>query len=629
MINWRQTGWLVGLAGLLLAFILLVERHSDPGARPVQPAERLLASLRADTVASVEVRGTNQPPIRVERSATQWKLVSPLAYPAAPVAIERLLQALGETVVLTRISPREALSRGQKPSDFGLEPPAWVVTLEAGGQRLQVQFGAPTAAGGQVYAQVAGQPDIAVVDARLLDLLPDSPNAWRNLALIEPVAGGLDHLEVVAPGSGFRLERDATNRLWYLAQPRLRADPFKVETLLETIARARVVRFVTDDPNADVEPYGLATPRLECLVGSGTNPPQRLLFGGSPPGDTTNVYARLMNRQNVVLVPRAVAQALDTTPLDLRERRLLSLDPAAVTQVEVRGAESFTLRRETNEAWTAGETIAADRLLVLDWLQRLARLEVAEFVKDVVTDFGAYGLAPPARAYVLKTTLTNGAGPTNIVLGELHFGSNTIERVYARRADEDAVYAVNYLDYYRMPAAPWQFRERRVWNFTTNQVRRVVFQQNGLTMALVRTPQGEWTLAPGSQGLFNPLAADEMLFRLGELQAVSWAARGRESLAGLGFTETNLQVRVELAAGETNQTLTLDFGGFSPGRFPYAATVLDGQVWVFEFPAFLLNDLERAFGLPLRIPGRPAASRPLSNPKPVASAAPGRAAAPG
>jgi hypothetical protein len=365
-----------------------------------------------------------------------------------------------------------------------------------------------------------------------------------------------------------------------------------------------VVQFVTDDPKADLEVYGLTAPQLELAVASGTNPPQRVLFGRSPPGDTTNVYARLVTRQSVVLAPRQLPQSLNTTPLEIRDRRLLGLHPSSVTQVEVRSPEPFTLSRQTNDLWSAGDTTQADRLLVLDWLNRLGRLEVADFVKDVVTDFSSYGLAPPARAYVFKTSLTNGLGVTNLVLGELHFGSNTADRVFARRGDEDAVYAIQLLDFYRMPAAAWQLRDRRVWSFTTNQVRRVTFRQNSLAMTLLRAANGEWTLAPGSQGMFNPLAADEMLFRLGDLQAVSWAARGRESLPGLGFGATNLQVLVEIALGETNQVLTLDFGGFSPGRFPYAATLLDGQVWVFEFPAFLLNDLERAFGLPLRIPGR-------------------------
>ena len=613
MIKWRNTWWLVGAAVGLLAFIVFYERHTGPSTAPVSVPPRLLPRLKAADAASVLVRGTNQSVLlKAERNGESWKLTAPIAYPAAPVAVERLLTVLERMEVPTRLSPRELSSHGQKPADFGLDSPQAAIVIEQGAERQELIFGARTPVGEQVYAQVVGEPDINVVDARLLDLLPQSVNDWRNLALAETAGGSFDGVEVLKTGGGFLLQRDATNQLWQLSRPRQRADQLKVEGLLEKMNQARVAQFVTDNPKADLDRYGLQPPLLELVLSRGTNQFQRVQFGKSPAGDTTNVYARLLSQTNVVLVPKDLLDQLNTPAAEFRDHRLFAFQPSSVALVEVRSEEPFTIRRHTNDTWLAGETTLADEPFMRDWLQSLSQLQVAEFVRDVVTDFSSYGLAPPRRQYLLKTSVTNAAGLTNAVLGELQFGTNTDEKIFVRRADEDSVYAIRYVDYYRMPAAAWQLRDRRVWSFTTNQVRRVAIRQDGRSRVLLRGENNDWSFAPGSQGIIKPFVVEETVFRLGDLYATMWAARGKENLPRFGFAESNLQVSVELKLGEKVQTLTMDFGDPTPSRFPYAATTIEGQVWIFEFPWFLFQDMERAFGLPLMdLPkGRPSEQSP-------------------
>ena len=53
--------------------------------------------------------------------------------------------------------------------------------------------------------------------------------------------------------------------------------------------------------------------------------------------------------------------------------------------------------RLSGEFPAGGEGLAADGPFVRGWLDHLNGLQVGEFVKDVVTDFSGYGLAPPAR----------------------------------------------------------------------------------------------------------------------------------------------------------------------------------------------------------------------------------------
>lgn len=595
--KWTQTWYLLGLAGALAAFIFFFERHlADTGA--AAPPEKVLPQFKSTGVTSLQLRRGKQFVLHLERAGESWNFSSPLAYPAAPVAVESLLKFLEQLVPQTRISPEEMSRRKHAADEFGFDAPQAVLILQAGESRNELQIGARTAAGDQVYLQVVGRPGIYVVKAALIDRLPRTVNDWRETALLNLSGWNFDRVETIKNGGGLALQRDPATKLWQLSRPQQRADQAKVGALFDKIRQARALDFVTDDPKADLEAYGLQPPVLELWFGQGTNHTQRVQFGRSPTNDPASIYARRLSQTNIVLVPKTLLETLHTPFTELRDRRLVAFNPAAVDLIEVRGAEPFTLRRQTNNTWTTGDNLTADIPYMRDLLVLLSQFEITEYVKDVVTDFSSYGLKPPQLQYILKAGVTNAAGPTNVVLAQLDFGTNLNEQVFVRRADEDSVYAVRNLDFHYLPAAAWQLRDHRVWNFTTNQVVRVNIQQHGQTRLLVRTPGGDWSLAPGSPGTVNPWALEEIMFRLGEMYAMTWVARGPEGRARHGFTGNGHTISIDLKVGDKFQTLTMDFGGPSLLRLPYASTLVDGQPWVFEFPWQLYPEVLRELSIP-------------------------------
>jgi len=278
-----------------------------------------------------------------------------------------------------------------------------------------------------------------------------------------------------------------------------------------------------------------------------------------------------------------------------------------------RGDEPFTVRKNASGAWLAGDA-PADPVLIAQWLNLLSQLQVTEFVKDVVTDFAPFGLEPSQRQYTLRTVVTNAAGPTNVFVARLDFGTNTTsDRAFARRWDEDSVYAIRPLDFSHLPSAAWQLREHRVWNFTTNQVLKFIVREGDATREVLRQPNGEWKEGQGWTRDINPFALEEMALQLGELNAVAWIARGESARTKMGFSTNGTQLSVELR-GEKPLTLTLEFGGLSPLRLPYALTTVEGQPAIFEFPWRLYVDVQSYFNLApppgfFRTPNAPAAAK--------------------
>jgi hypothetical protein len=318
--------------------------------------------------------------------------------------------------------------------------------------------------------------------------------------------------------------------------------------------------------------------------GRGTNTVARLQFGKSPTNDTRLVYARRIGVNAIVAVPKDLLAPWYARVNDFRDPSLVTLT-APVAEIDVRATDSFSLRLQTNGAWRVlPQGFPADGGVVKDFLANLSALQIVEFTKDVVIapDLPAYGLASPVRQFILKSAAASTpGGPTNGVMAELDFGTNQADRTFARRADENFVYAVKRGDFERLPSASFQMRERRIWSCSTNDIARVTIRQQGKVRQITRNGPYDWSLTPG---MTNELAVEETVSGLCQLTAIAWIGRGAADRARFGFTDDSHQITLELKNGEK---ASVEFNGASLSGVPYGAVMLDGEPWMFECPAWL------------------------------------------
>jgi len=596
--NTSSTRWLVLLALALGAFIFLYEQRTAGTDQTRETEAKLLPDLVTSEVTGLDlVRGTNVF-LRVERSERGWGLSSAAGYPMLPTGLERLLTAVAQLRVSARVGAQEILAQTNRLGAFGLEPPGAILTLYRGKARTELRLGAYTLLGRQLYVQVVGRDGLFVVREDLFQLLPNSADEWRDPALVRLAGWNLDRIEVRPNTNGLEVVRQATNRVWQMTRPLLtRANNVLLDFLLQQLQLARVSRFVTDDPHADLGAYGLQPPARELLLCQGSNIVAGLQLGRSPTNDPTQIYVRRLSHSNVVLAPRSLFQPWLASFREFCDRRLMIFSPELVDQIEVNAAEHFLLQRETN-GWKIVQPYAApaDSLAALELMSNLAELEFAEFEREVVTDFAPFGLAPPKRQYLLRTLVTNAVGAvTNPVIAQVDFGNPAGTRVLARRSLENSVVAA--VDSGRLPTQAYQLRDRRLWNFPTNQVMAIQIRQNGLERRLVRTGPAQWANAPGSQGIVSSFSLEEATFRLSQLRAEAWVARGEDQLARYGIPALDYSVTIELLPADQPQRLTIRFGRTAPSRRPYASVTLPDPVGVviFECPLsvfdFVLTDL--------------------------------------
>jgi hypothetical protein len=577
--------WFV-VAAVLFAAIFLLDRYLRP---PSASTGNILPGLQSSSVTSIQVIPAGAFEIRADRTNDSWLLAKPIAYPAQSAAIETLLAALEKLTPATRISAGELREHHTASADYGFDSPQISLVVEAGDRRWQLLVGNKTAPGDQVFLRVVGVDGAFVADADWLKLIPHSASEWRSTALVAADANTCDSIVLTNGAKVIELRRDATNHLWRMTRPlQARADSDRITDALQQLQTAQVTQFVTDDAKADLTALGLQPADLDLWLNRGTNFISAIHTGKSAANDAAQIYAKREGWNTVFTTAKEPLSPWRGTVNDFRDPHLLELT-APVAEIEILGQDGFTLQQQGSNDWTiVGEKFPADAENVQLFVKLLANLRVAEFVKDVVTapDLPAYGLATPTRQIILRSTV----GDSNAVIAQLAFAVQT-NGIFVHRADEDFIYSITPEDCKilfgdsSLFEAGWQFRDRRIWNFSETNVAQIMLRQNGKTRTLVHDGVNKWSLAPGSQGIINPPALEETAHRLGELAAAGWVGHNVTQPEKFGLAPDNLQITVELKNGENFSTA---FGTELPNaNTALAAVTLDGERWAFVFPPVL------------------------------------------
>ncbi len=586
--------WFV-LAAALLAGIWLAEKFLSPAA-PMTAS--LLAGLRAEEITGLQISPAGVREISILRTNGAWLLQKPLVYPAQTAAIQTLTAALEKLVPAIRFTASDMRSHKNADSEFGFDSPQFSLVIEAGNQHWQLLIGNKTAPGDQVFIRLVGVDGAFVTDASWLELLPRSADVWRDTALVD-AAGTCDWIIVTNGTKSMEFRRDATNQIWRMIRPlQVRADGSRLAAAVQKLRGSRVAQFVTDDARVDLNSYGLQPPEFSVWLGRGSNAVSAVHAGKNSTENSGQIFARREGWNSVLLAAKDVFTPWRSAVNDFRDPHLCSFT-APPAEIEVRGENNFTLQQRGANDWAvAGEKFPADAENVQLFLKTLAGLRVAEFVKDVVTpaDLQGFGLATPARQIILRATL----GDTNSTLVHLLLGATETNRILAKLADEDFIYALKSDDLARLPEFGWEFRDRRLWNFSETNVAQITLRQNGKTRQLVRTAENKWSLAPGSQGIINPPAIEETVHRLGELTAGGWVGRNLSAPEKYGLDTNKLSLAIELKAGEK---LAVDFGAELPqSQTALAAVTLDGERWAFIFPPVLYQFVTTYLTIPSNAP---------------------------
>jgi hypothetical protein len=335
----RSTLVAAAVLALLGGYIYWFEREpvEDPEGEEVFDVEK-------DSIDRIEIRRASESePVVVEKDPGKgWRLTSPVAAEADQEEVDLLLQNLA-TMRSERVV---AQASSVKLSEFGLEAPAIEVRFRPrdGGER-SLAFGSDTPTPSNQYARRDGGEDILVVASHLS--LNFDKSGWdlreKTVFPLETPSEAT-RVEIERPEGWLVLVKEGG--LWFVAEPRSRADRNRASGIASRIRGAEMKEIVSETPGA-LETYGLDAPsrRVRVTLEGEGSPLLELEVGASKDSD---YYARTPAREQVFVLASDLVSEIDTAVSAIQSTKLFDFSTFAAKRlrIEARGEATRELEKE-------------------------------------------------------------------------------------------------------------------------------------------------------------------------------------------------------------------------------------------------------------------------------------------
>jgi Domain of unknown function (DUF4340) len=413
-VNLRWTVGLLALAAALGAWVYFGEIRGVERKKEAEATANRIFSVETAKVSALEFSLGDGKTARVVRSgASDWKLESPVAYPADDETVERALHALAKVQATWTISPAPA-----DLAPFGLGDGRHVVRVFTGeGEPKQIFIGGPTPVGSAKYVALASDPTrvFMVLSGDLYGLVPTLVEL-RDKRVLRIATGGADELTVRAHGE-LVAHLKKSDSGWQLVEPETApADAEKIRRTLEELALARATDFADAPEKAESE--ALAKPAVEVVVHT-PDAEERLALAEAD-GKT---WLRREGDPVLLAVNPGVLSGVPTRTFDYRAKRVLTLESDKVHGLELaypRSGETHRFELSGSDWKAAEKGVELKPLKVEDLVFAVASLD-ATGIEAAGADRRSLGLDPP----VVTVRALDDKGAE---LGVLSLGDASVEK---------------------------------------------------------------------------------------------------------------------------------------------------------------------------------------------------------
>lgn len=380
-----------------------------------------------------------------------------------------------------------------------------------------------------------------------------------------------DKLEgIVIQNGDDRIELRRQAGKWRLTAPvQDQADAAAVSNLISDLEDWKKFAVIpgTGDPKVgkdNLAEYGVVQPKLRLkleLPGG----PREIRFGKDAALEG-QIYVRVGDAKDVLIVGQAVRNDIAKKPDDFRDRKLTSLTTAQVTRAVLKSAAGEIELVKKDEHWELVKPLQArgDDQKIGDLLATVTNARIEDFLASGAGDLHSYGLAEP-RGSITIYGADDKQGETLQIGAEVE---KKKDQVYGRFLPRNGVYALPKKTDGILAVRPNDLRDRHLVRLDTDSLDRIHLQAAGQPEVILARKGETWTIASQKNQLANSEEVRRLLDTLNQQQVTRFVADTASELPKYGLDHPELEVTfssfasentAETAAGE-HPFLTLAFG---------------------------------------------------------------------
>ena len=342
--NFRTTAIMIGLLAVLTIVLLFVRSRGggDSELEPRVNEEPKLVAIEASDVNKIVVTSADSRKLVLEKAGANWRMTEPVNAAADTFAVDSLVRA-----VTGLRSSGEVQVDAQNRDSVGVDTPRYTVELTAaGGKSATVNVGNRSAVGGNAYVKLSKEGKTYVVSADAFTQLDKPFTSYRQQKLVTASAAELKQIEITRDDGKLVLHK--TGNDWQVVEPqKMPAESSEVSDLTFAITGLNATEFVKEsDVPAPLRPNSASAltvaistqaPATQPATQPAASQPAMTVirFGGYDNILKKNVYVGTSDG----LLAKVPATSLETfrnkKPIDLRDRRVLDVDPANVSSIAI------------------------------------------------------------------------------------------------------------------------------------------------------------------------------------------------------------------------------------------------------------------------------------------------------
>jgi hypothetical protein len=353
--NFKTTIVLLVLLAAVGIYLLIDRMGSDKGKSDTETPEdaAALVALKADDVTKVTITPADGERIVLVKKDAKWRIQEPVDAPAKGYQVDSLVQSLVDLK-----------SRGQLEASAatGLDKPSFKVELVGkDAKTAALNVGVKTAVGDVMYVQMEARKRADIVSASAHEKLSTPLAELREELLLNIPREDIRQISITRPEG--RLSLQKTDGNWQITEPqKMPADSSAVDSLLYAIVGLRAVEFVSAT-SEQVSTAQFDKPQMSVWVSTvaPTTQPSTTAPATSPAGTTVafgrfedvrkqNVFVKVSDTGQVATVGATSLDSFRKKPLDLRDKKVVQIDPQTVSAITIAIDTPATTQPTTREA---------------------------------------------------------------------------------------------------------------------------------------------------------------------------------------------------------------------------------------------------------------------------------------
>ncbi|HWC18677.1 MAG TPA: DUF4340 domain-containing protein [Terriglobales bacterium] len=301
---------------------------------------------------------------------------------------------------------------------------------------------------------------------------------------------------------------------WQITAPQpLGADQSTLSAVVSSLSSLSSDRLV-EEKAADLGQFGLASPTLELDITAKNNQVHKLLIGDTTPA-SSGFYAKLEGDPRVFTIASYTKNNFDKSLNDLRDKRLLTVDPDKVTRVSLSSNQQQIEFGRDKDQWQIlrPKPLRADGYQVDDLVRKLGDAKMDLTTHDPKKAAAAFASGKPVAT--AKVTTNSGTQELQIRKNKNDYYAQSSVVAGAYKVGSDVGQAVDKkLD---------DFRNKKLFDFGYSDPEKLEIH-NGAKLYFLTKGGEDWWSGDGKK--LNSSAAENVLGDIRDLQAKQFADSG-------------------------------------------------------------------------------------------------------